>query len=108
MLNRNTRFRNTILSEKLAAKYITQLSFQKNLEKVYDELSAPEGFEFNLLEVGVHMPRALLTSKAELKDRLLARGLIYAGTIDAQKNVTFDADVFDGAQQLVVISLGDA
>lgn len=106
LLNRNTRLRNTILSAKLAAKYITQLSFQKNLEKVCDELCAPEGFEFNHLELGVHVPHALLTSKSELKDRLLARGLIYIGTVDVQKNVTFEAYVIYYVQQLVVISRG--
>jgi hypothetical protein len=106
LLNGNAKFKNTILSDNLAAKYITQLAFQKNLEKVYDELSAPEGFEFNLLDVETHIPRAALTSKAEVKDRLLARGLIYVGAVDAQKVVTFDAENFAGAQQLVVISRG--
>jgi hypothetical protein len=108
LLNRNSRYRNTVLPDKLAANYITQLSFQKNLEKVYYELSDSEGVEFNLLEVGRHIPRALLTTKAAVKDLLLASGMVYVGAVDPQKNVSFDADSFTDARQLVVISLGDS
>jgi len=108
LLTRNSRHRNMVVPDKLAANYITQLTFQKNLEKVYDELSAPEGFEFNLLEVGRHIPRTLLTTKAAVKDLLLAAGMVYVGAVDLQKNITFDADSFTNAQQLVVVSLGDS
>lgn len=107
LLSRNAKYRNTILSDKLAAKYITQLSFQKNLEKVYDELSAPEGAEFNLLEVGVHIPREMLTSKQAVKDTLLARDIIYVGTVDAHNDIHFDADDFTGVKQLMVVSQGE-
>ncbi len=107
LLNRHAKFRNTILSDKLAAKYITQLSFQKNLEKLYDELSAPEGAEFNLLDVGTHIPRELLTTKQEVKDLLLARGLVYVGTVDQSQEVHFDADDFAEVRQLVAISQGE-
>lgn len=107
LLNHHAKFRNTILSNKLAAKYITQLSFQKNLEKLYDELSSPEGAEFNLLDVDVHIPRELLTTKQGVKDLLLARGLVYVGTVDQQQEVHFDADDFVETRQLVVISQGE-
>lgn len=107
LLNRRSKHRRTILPDKLAAKYITQLSFQKNLEKLYDELSAPEGMEFNLLEVGRHIPATALTSKPAVKDLLLAHGLVYVGTVDEHKEVQFDADDLTGARQIVVISSGD-
>lgn len=107
LLNRRSKHRRTILPDKLAAKYITQLSFQKNLEKLYDELSAPEGMEFNLLEVGRHIPQTALTSRAAVKDLLLAHGLVYVGTVDEHKEVQFDADDVSRARQIVVISSGD-
>lgn len=108
LLTRNSRHRNMVLPDKLAANYITQLTFQKNLEKIYEELSAPTGFEFNLLEVDRHIPRDLLTTKAAVKDALLSAGMVYIGVVDPQKNVTFDADSFTDVQQLVVISIGDS
>jgi len=107
LLNQNAKYRNTILSDKLAAKYITQLSFQKNLEAVYAELSAPEGSEFNLLDIDVHFPRARLTSRQSVMDALLAMGMIYVGTVDETRGVRFDADDFSGVRQLIVISRGE-
>jgi hypothetical protein len=107
LLNEHAKYRNTILSDKLAAKYTTQLLFQKNLEHLYNELSAPEGAEFNLLDVGVHIPRNFLTTKQAVKDLLLTHGLVYVGTVDQQKDVHIDADRFEGVHQLVVISHGE-
>jgi hypothetical protein len=92
-----------ILSDKLAAKYITQLTFQKNLEKVYAELTSCKQAEVKLLDVGADIPRAALTNKPELKQLLLANGLIYLGTVNARKETSFDAADFAEARQIVVL-----
>ena len=82
-------------------------AFGDALMAATDELSAPEGSEFNLLEVDTHIPRALLTTKQEVKDLLLTRGIIYVGTVDAEGEIHFDADDFAGVRQLMVISRGE-
>jgi hypothetical protein len=104
LLTRRGSHRNIILSDKLAAKYIAQLAFQKNLEKVYLELASRDKTEIKLLDVDVHIPRAALANKQQVKQLLLMHGLIYLGTVNAEKECFFDAEDFANACQIVVIS----
>lgn len=106
LLNRNSRYRNTVVSHKLAAKYMAQLSFQKNLEQFYAELARPEGAEFNLLDVGTHIPRELLTSRRKLAELLIAHGMVYVAAIGADKEVDFESDEVRDARQILVLSHG--
>jgi hypothetical protein len=103
LLHRRGGHRDIILSDKLAAKYLTQLTFQKNLEKVYDELISCKNAEVKLLDVGVHIPRAALTNKQAVKQLLLAHGLIYLGTVNMERECGFDAADFAEASQIVVL-----
>jgi len=103
LLNRRGGHRDIILSDKLAAKYVTQLTFQKNLEKVYMELTSCQNAEVKLLDVDVHIPRAALTTKQELKGLLLENGLIYLGTVNARKQSSFDTEDFAEARQIIVL-----
>jgi len=108
LLNKNSKYRNTVLSHKLAAKYIAQLTYQKNLEKLYTELAFPEGAEFNLLDVDTHIPRSLLSDPVALRRSLAAHELIYVGIVDEKKTVHFDAVSLAGARQVLVLSRGTA
>ncbi len=108
IINQNIKYKNTILSQKLAAKYLTQVGFQKNLDVVFRELTAPEGHEFNCLEVGHHIQREQLRDKLSLKALLLANHMVYVGTVDADKNVHFDNERVTDAAQIVVLSQGKA
>jgi hypothetical protein len=107
LLNKNVRYRNTVLSHKLAAKYIAQLSFQKNLEKFFAELAMPEGVEFNLLKVGKHLPRELLTDESAVRRLLAARELVFLGVVDSQRRVRFANGHIDDADQLLVMGHGE-
>jgi len=104
LLNRRGPYHNIILSEKLAAKYVTQLTFQKNLEKVYADLTARDATQIKLLDVDVHIPLTALTNKQEVKHVLLEHGLVYLATVNAQKESCFDAGDFADARQIIVIS----
>ena len=106
LLNKNVRYRNTVLSHKLAAKYIAQLSFQKNLEKFFAELAMPSGVEFNLLNIGEHIPVELVTDEARLRRLLAARKLVYLGAVGASRHVHFDDGHLAGARQLLVLGHG--
>jgi hypothetical protein len=106
LLNRSARCKHTILSQKLAAKYIAQLSFQKNLEYFFAELAQPTGVEFNLLEVGRHIPRDLLASRHELRRLLAGHQMIYVGTVDAGENVVFDTENTAEASHILVLQTG--
>jgi hypothetical protein len=106
LLNQRAHQCNTLLSHKLAAKYIAQLSFQKNLDILFTELTFPEGAEFNLLEVGNHIPAKLLSSPAELKRLLAAHQMIYVGIVDADKNISLSPSDVTQARQILALSLG--
>jgi hypothetical protein len=107
LLNKNTKYRNTVLSHKLAAKYIAQLTFQKNLEKLFAELAFPAGAEFNLLEVDTHIPRSMLSDPAGLRRALAAHELVYVGIVDERKTVHFDPVSLACARQVLVLGHGD-
>ncbi len=107
LLNANARYRNTVLSHKLAAKYIAQLSFQKSLEKFYQELARPEGVEFHLMRVGNDVPASLLSDPERLRVELAARRIAFVGVVDAAKNVSFGTADLARAEQLLVLSAGE-
>jgi hypothetical protein len=98
--------KNIILSEKLAANFIGQITFQKNLTHVLEELTSPVGNEFNLLEIGRDISPDLLTSKAEVKQLLIENGMTYIGSVDRNKDIQFDADTFENASHIIVLSGG--
>lgn len=106
LLNQRAVQCNTLLSHKLAAKYISQLSFQKNLDILFTELSFPEGAEFNLLEVGNHIPASLLTSSTDLKLLLAAHQMIYFGIVDEHKKISLNPTDVSDARQILALSLG--
>lgn len=85
---------------------MTQLLYQKSLEALIEDLMSPEGYEFNLLNVDRDIPRASLTDKESVKALLLANGMIYVGTVDESHDVSFDADRFETARQVIVIAKG--
>lgn len=99
---------NTVLSHKLAARYIAQISFQKNLDKLFEELAFPAGVEFNLLEIGKHIPRDLVNDRKELVRLLAGQQLIYLGIVDGDKNVYFESSDFAAAKQILVLSQGES
>ncbi|MCR9014146.1 hypothetical protein [Aquiflexum gelatinilyticum] len=107
LLNTNVLKSNTVLSHKLAARYIAQISFQKNLDRLFTELAFAEGAEFNLLEVGKHIPADLLVDLSELKKMLAAHKMVYIGTVDNEKNVFLEASSFSDTKQILVLSFGE-
>lgn len=107
LLHTNVLKSNTVLSHKLAARYIAQISFQKNLDRLFTELAFAEGVEFNLLEVGNHIPADFLGDLNELKMMLAAHKMIYIGTVDNEKNVYLEATTFSETQQILVLSFGE-
>jgi hypothetical protein len=99
---------NTVLSHKLSARYIAQISFQKNLDRLFEEMAFPEGVEFNLLEIGKHIPESLVRDSRELTKLLAAHHLIYMGIVDADKNIHLEAKDLTGAKQIIVLSHGQS
>jgi hypothetical protein len=106
LLNTNVLKSNTVLSHKLSARYIAQLSFQKNLDRLFQELAFTEGSEFNLLEVERHIPSELLTDVQTVRKMLAAHEMVYLGTVDEEKNVNLEATDFVGTKQILVLSFG--
>ena len=96
----------TVLSHQLAARYIAQLAFQKNLESLFTELAFAEGSEFNILEVGNHISENHLKNPGKVKSILAAKQLIYVGVIDQSNNIQLSSENFSGIKQILVISKG--
>ncbi|GAB2609079.1 hypothetical protein GCM10026987_03660 [Belliella aquatica] len=107
LLNAYSSEINTVLSHKLAARYIAQLAFQKNLEGLFTELAFAEGSEFNLLEVGTHIPSEVLQNADQLKALLSQNSLIYVGMVDKEKNINLYTSNFKNAKEILVLSRGD-
>jgi hypothetical protein len=103
LLGRKVLRSNTVLSHKLSARYIAQISFQKNLDLLFSELAFAEGVEFQLLEVGKHIPSERLTTSLELKKLLAEYKMVYLGTVDSEKNIDLEANSFEGVTQILVI-----
>jgi hypothetical protein len=106
ILNAGSKSRNTVLSRRLCAKYLTQVLFQKTLSRVIQDLCNPSGYEINLMEVGVDIPRESLAEKDQVRQLLLGSGIIYAGIIDQDDNLIFDTGDFTHAKKLIVFSQG--
>ncbi|MDD2714979.1 MAG: hypothetical protein PHW04_03675 [Candidatus Wallbacteria bacterium] len=106
ILNQNSKYRNTILSQKLAGKYLTQVTFQKNIDPLFRHLTSPEGYEFNCLNLGTEIPRSLVTDKLRLKQLLLYNKLVYVGTVSEDKTVHVDGNEYVDAAQIIVLSHG--
>lgn|GEM_PF-2480368 len=106
LLKTNVLKSNTVLSHKLSARYIAQLSFQKNLDRLFQELAFTEGSEFNLLEVDRHIASELLTDVKTVRKLLAAHEMVYLGTVDEEKNVNLEATDFVGTKQILVLSYG--
>jgi hypothetical protein len=60
LLDRSIGRQNAISSDELAARYMTQLAYQRSLEGLFEELLRPEGHELDLLDVGPGDGRALI------------------------------------------------
>lgn len=103
LLGRKVLRSNTVLSHKLSARYIAQISFQKNLDLLFSELAFAEGVEFQLLEVGKHISAELLTTSLEVRRLLAVYKMVYVGTVDSEKNIDLEANSFEGVKQILVI-----
>lgn len=107
LLNSYSAEINTVLSHKLAARYIAQLAFQKNLDGLFTELAFAEGSEFNLLEIGTHISPDLLQNADQLKALLAENNMVYIGMIDRDKNINLSATDFKNGKQVLILSKGD-
>lgn len=103
LLSRKVLRSNTVLSHKLSARYIAQIAFQKNLDLLFSELAYAEGAEFQLLEVGRHIPQDLLTDADTIKALLTAHRMVYVGTVDMEQNINLEATSFEGIKQILVL-----
>ncbi len=106
LLNNNARYRNTVLSHKLAAKYIAQIAFQKSLDKFFQALVEPHGVEFHLMKVGEDVPAELLAEPQRLRAALARRRITFVGSVSAQRDVSFGTLGLEQAAQLLVLSDG--
>lgn len=104
LLNQNARYRNTVLSHKLAAKYIAQVAFQKSLDKFFQALVQPQGVEFHLLKAGEDLPAELLQDPQRLRTALAARHITFVGSVNSQRDVSFGTSALAEAVQVLVLA----
>lgn len=94
-------FNNTILSHLLVSKYITQISNQLSLHKVFSILFVKEGPEINFIDA-----RDLPSDLLELKYELVHNNMAYLGVINKDGGVVFESSELKDARKIIVLSHG--
>ena len=98
--------KNRILSDLLVAKYMTQISNQVSLNKVFALLFAKEDAEVNLIETQT-LARELLEDVALLEFELVQNKMTYLGVVNDRREVVFEARDLNNAAKIIVLSNGD-
>ena len=104
IINTITGTSNIILSERLSAQFISQLSFHNNLIKVINELTTSQGAEFNILDA--KKQKLNHYSKTELKSILLNNEMIYIGIVKDNGEIELDSKNINLAKLIIVLSNG--
>ena len=105
-LLKNTGYKNTILSDLLVSKYISQISNQMALVYVFKELFSQKGSEINFIDIK-EIPKSSLISIEQLKTDLIESEITYIGIIKNDDKVEFLADSLNEAKKIIVISKGE-
>ena len=104
-LLKQTGYKNTILSNLLVAKYISQVSNQMALSFVLKELFSKDGSEINFIDKN-DIPVSSLSSVEQLKLDLIESEIIYIGIIKKDEKIEFLSNSLEEAQKIIVISKG--
>ena len=102
LINTTMKRQNVILSEKLSAQFISQLSFDSNLVNVINELTTSSGSEFNLIDskdIGC-------SDVEELKEQLLQNDMTYIGVVQ-DNEILFNSQYIAQSSQVIVLSKGE-
>lgn len=95
-------FKNTILSQLLFSKYITQVSNQLALYKVFDILFIKDGPEINFIDA-----KDLPSDLVELKHELVHNNMLYLGVVNTDDSVKFESKNLSDARKIIVFSNGE-
>jgi len=98
--------KNTILSDLLISKYMTQVSHQLTLASVFDILFQKDGPEINFI-LANRLPNEILNDLAQLKVELISQGMVYLGCEYKDGSTVFEATNLENIEKIIVLSEGD-
>jgi len=101
----NTGLTNTILSHLLFSKYITQISNQLSLHRVFLSLFQKEGAEVNFIEMK-SLEKRLQEDLMLLKTQLIKNDMVYLGVVHKDGSIHFDSHSLHDARKVIVFSNG--
>ena len=95
---------NVILSEKIIGEYISKILFEKEVEKIFDELTHEYGNEMYILSKKDY-PHLYAQNYDKLKYNLIKNNMIYLGSFINNK-FTFDNENIKDSENIVVLTQG--
>ncbi len=88
LLTGDKQNKNIIISERLVAKYMTQIAFSSYFADIFAELTSPYGSEFYVLNRRKY-PDIFDMNYSELRANLMFSGMVYIGAFDSDDNFVF-------------------
>jgi len=102
---KNAGLRNTILSQILVSKYISQVSNQITLHFVYKELFSKIDSEINFIEIE-ELPKKY-DDVMQLKKDLINSNITYLGILKNDDSIVFESKDLKDAKKIIVLSDGE-
>ncbi len=97
--------KNIIISERLVAKYMTQIVFSRHFADIFSELTSPNGSEFYVLHRRKY-PDIFDMDYSELRANLMHSGMVYIGSFDSSDNFVFNLHDTSQNDKIVVLCEG--
>ncbi len=97
--------KNIIISERLVAKYMTQISFNSYFAGIFAEITSAEGSEFYILHRRKY-PDIYNMNYAELRANLMHSGMVYIGLFDSDDKFVFNSRSIANTDKIVVLCEG--
>ena len=101
----NIGIQNAILTNLLFTRYITQVSNQLALHRVFKLLFAKDGAEINHIEKS-DLPKNIVDNTDKLKAQLVANDMVYIGAVYENNSIVFEAEDIRNASKIIVLSNG--
>jgi hypothetical protein len=102
---KNAGLRNTILSQILVSKYISQVSNQITLHFIYKELFSKMDSEINFIEIE-ELPKKY-DDVMQLKTDLINSNITYLGILKNDDSIVFESKDLKDAKKIIVLSDGE-
>lgn len=103
---RSLGLHNTILSNILFSRYISQIVNQITLDKIFQILFVKDGPEINVIEIS-EIQEELLNDMDRLKYELVNNNITYLGSVHNNGDIVFESNSLKDMSRIIVLSDGE-